>query len=293
MSKKRLRAAKLFNTRSRFYHFARSNECIFSLSGAIHHSIVSSQAWGVRWFARKAPLHRRDEIHKLVTIIVKTFERPHALHRLLYSIRALYGDIKVIVASDSKNPENLPGVRYIHLPFNSGVSRGRSAALHEVTTPYFVSLDDDFILWKGSDLGLMLKGMEAFKEIDVMGGWLINLPFGVKSGPGGIIHLPGTCETGTLSQNYVGPYARHGKVPQFYMAKTDRIRDIGWDHRIKVLDHSMFFGRLYNKRTVVFNKEVSVLHARTPFDSHYLSYRNDLESDKKLSEKDFIVMRTA
>lgn len=283
----RLRTAKLLNTQSPLYRRLRTAPRLFALGKGIHHAIVSSQVWAAHRVPQPTPHCSLQKIRELVTIVIKTFERPHSLRRLIKSIKTFYGDIEIIVASDSKIPEVLPGIKTVYLPFNSGVSIGRAAALQEVSTPYFVSLDDDFILWGRSDFSHMLTNMEEYGEIDVMGGWLINLPFWVRSGPGGILHVPHAPTNIQLREKQVGPFLCHGKVPQFYMARTERIKEIGWDPRVKVLDHSMFFGRLFQERTVVFNQEVSVLHARTPFNSNYLTYRNDIERDAELFRQEY------
>ena len=39
-----------------------------------------------------------------ITILIKTFERPEYLDRLIKSIKLYYPNIKIIVADDSRNP---------------------------------------------------------------------------------------------------------------------------------------------------------------------------------------------
>jgi len=82
-----------------------------------------------------------------VTAVIKTFERPHKLQRLLKSIKRTFPDLKIIVVDDSLHPIALKdeNIRLITLPFDSGVSAGRAAGLDKVKTPYVINIDDDFI----------------------------------------------------------------------------------------------------------------------------------------------------
>jgi len=55
---------------------------------------------------------------------------------------------------------------------------------------------------------------------------------------------------------------------------------VGWDERIKRLDHADFFTRAKGVLVTVYNPEFKILHAQTPFDRHYLSKRYDLGQDR-------------
>lgn len=81
---------------------------------------------------------RRQVHHPLVdeqlTVVIKTFERPAVLQRLLDSIRRSYRRLAIIIVDDSRVPVNPEGVRAIVIPYNNGISAGRNAALEEVDT---------------------------------------------------------------------------------------------------------------------------------------------------------------
>ena len=70
--------------------------------------------------------------------MIKTFERPAKLKRLVDSIRRLYPGLTIIVVDDSRHPRNLPEVENINLPFDSGVSAGRNAGVKAVGTTIHV-----------------------------------------------------------------------------------------------------------------------------------------------------------
>ena len=74
----------------------------------------------------------RTDLDEQLTLVVKTFERPATLRRLVTSIRRLYPTVRVIVVDDSRVPSQLPGVDTIALPYDQGVSIGRQAGLDQV-----------------------------------------------------------------------------------------------------------------------------------------------------------------
>ena len=76
-----------------------------------------------------------------LTIIIKTFERPHAVKRLFDSIRIFYSDLPIIIADDSRNPiTSLGDAKIITLPYNVGLSKGRNSLIDIVQTKYFLLL---------------------------------------------------------------------------------------------------------------------------------------------------------
>ncbi len=117
------------------------------LAGTTYAAVVGSELLASRVLdatLSHRPAMPRGQLPNL-TAIIKTFERPRILRRLVSSIRRLYPDLKVIVADDSRSPVPVDGVTTIELPYNTGLTAGRNAALREVVTPYFLLLDDDFV----------------------------------------------------------------------------------------------------------------------------------------------------
>jgi glycosyltransferase involved in cell wall biosynthesis len=112
-----------------------------------------------------------------VTILIKTFERPAALTRLLDSIEDRYPECPVLIADDSRAPSRDQVLRrygaqveaYLTLPFDSGLSAGRNALLDRVETEYFVLNDDDFVYGPQADLHWMKRQMAA-SEVELLGG---------------------------------------------------------------------------------------------------------------------------
>jgi hypothetical protein len=211
-----------------------------------------------------------------ITALVKTFERPHVLRRLLDSIRRLYPELPVVVVDDSREPGSLPGVQTIAMPYDSGISAGRNEGLRHVETPYVLVLDDDFVFYRHTALGPALATMEQHPEIDIMGGKVIDLPLmRARRLPEGDI-FDTTARPRAALGSMVGDLRVVDKVPTFYLARRDRLSLVGWDPQLKRADHADFFTRALGVLTTVSNPDLRCLHARTPFDANYMSKRMDL-----------------
>jgi glycosyltransferase involved in cell wall biosynthesis len=209
-----------------------------------------------------------------LTAVIKTFERPRILRRLLASVDRLYPQLKVIVVDDSRNARPVEGIETIILPFDSGLSAGRQAGLERVTTPYVLILDDDFIFYRYTDLGSALAIMNQQPDIDIMGGDVIYLP-GFTSYDYSEIAVP------NLGQQAARPPGSTiaglqvlDKVPNFFIARTERLKLVGWQSELKLIEHGDFFARARGILTTVFNPNLKCLHAQTPFDLNYRQYRD-------------------
>ena len=212
-----------------------------------------------------------------VTAVVKTFERPHTLRRLVGSIRQRYPNLRIVAVDDSRKPTQLPGVETIVMPYNTGISAGRQQALDRVTTRYFLLLDDDHVFYRHTTLERALSIAESHPEIDIMGGDEILLPlYSPSRFPEGEVYP-------TRPPTHAHPSRIAGlpvcdKVPNFFLGRTERLRLVGWDAELKLLEHNDFFARARGILTTVFNGSFRVLHARTPFDIQYMDRRLDFES---------------
>ena len=211
-----------------------------------------------------------------VTAVVKTFERPRTLRRLVDSVRRTHPHLRMIVVDDSETPACLPGVENIVMPFNSGLSAGRQEALGRVTTPFFLLLDDDHVFYRATTLERAVTLMELHPEIDIMGGDEILLPLYAPSQfwRGDVYDTrPSTLPRGSTLAGL--PVC--DRVPNFFLARTERLRLVGWSPELKLLEHNDFFARARGVLTTVFNRDFRVLHARTPLDRGYMSKRMDVD----------------
>jgi glycosyltransferase involved in cell wall biosynthesis len=206
-----------------------------------------------------------------LTIVVKTYERPGTVARLLRSIRRLQPGAEVVVVDDSRAPAAVAGARLVTLAHGAGVSAGRQAGLDAVETEFVAMFDDDFVLTRHSHLGAAVDFLDRHAEADIVGGRVVNLPryrsVDYPRDPAG---------------RRVGALDVHLKVPTFYVARTERLRLVGWRPELKRLDHADFFMRAQGKLVAVLDADMRCLHARTPFDRRYMAARSDVEPDREL-----------
>lgn len=118
---------------------------------------------------------------ELVTICITTFQRPDCASRLLESIRRQHPDVSILVAEqvgEKGESDRVSFERYgaivVERPYDDGVTASRNAMVRQVSTPYFVICDDDFV-WSGeTDLSLPLNVLQSAPQIAVVGGKLYD-----------------------------------------------------------------------------------------------------------------------
>jgi len=190
-----------------------------------------------------------------LTAIIKTFERPRVLARLLASMHKYYPELRVLVADDSLDGQSREfpvsaNTYYLRLPADVGLSAGRNAMLARVRTPYFLLLDDDLQFHRRTRLETLLQSV-AGGEQDLVAGDLIGcqrkwLFVQRKPQPGhGTLHVQGgnlTLRRGGLLTD--DGLVRCDLVHNFFVARTDRVRAMGgWDPDLKLDEQVEFFFR--------------------------------------------------
>lgn len=229
--------------------------------------------------ARPARGGRDAALLAQLTALVKTFERPGALKRLVASIQRLYPELHTIVVDDSREPTRLPGVNTIVLPYDSGLSAGRSEGLRAVTTRYVLNLDDDFVFTRHTALRRALAIMEAQPQIDIMGGEVVHLPFFHRTDYSQAPLFPTPAAPTLPAGSQVGGLPVYDKVADFFIGRTERLRLVDWGPELKRVVHADFFTRARGVLTSVFNPDLKVVHAPTPFDAAYMEKRLDVDAD--------------
>lgn len=263
----------------RLSHLLKRGKLSF-LGKPLYNALVGAELACVRLRDGKKPFAQTALVDEKLTAVIKTFERPDTLRRLVRSIKKLYPGMHVIVVDDSRSPLELEGVKTVRMPYDSGVSAGRQKALEQVRTPYLLLLDDDFIFYRKTELEPAMQLMETHSQIDIMGGEVVNLP-SFKSADYREAHLHPTPAASLFPPgSEIGGVPVYDKVPNFYIARTECLKLVGWDERIKRLDHADFFTRAKGVLATVFNKDLKVLHAQTPFDTAYLKIRHDVRADR-------------
>ncbi|XP_034007597.1 beta-1,4 N-acetylgalactosaminyltransferase 2-like [Trematomus bernacchii] len=207
------------------------------------------------------------DINSQVTIITKTFLRYPELNVLLKTIREFYKDIEIIIADDSMEPEKITGphIQHFIMPPAKGWFAGRNLAVSQVTTKYFLWVDDDFLFTKLTKIEELVKVMEAVPELDVLGGKVQGDQFYFS-----LIYEEGDeVEGGCMYRKSRGRYRSLPGYPEcslvsgvvnFFLARTDAVQRVGFDPQLKRVAHSEFFMDGLGSLMVATCGHVSVSH---------------------------------
>jgi len=239
---------------------------------AIHRALLARQKRDIR--------PSQELVNSHLTAIIKTFERPESLNRLVTSIRKKYPDLHIIIVDDSRHPQKLDGVETIIMAYNQGATVGRNEALSHVKTKFFLLLDDDFVFYRHTNLEMSLSILDSNQQIDIIGGEVVDLPFFTTSDYSQARLFPTNAQATMPSGSSIAGLPVFEMVANFFLGRTERVQLVGWDPALKNLAHSDFFTRAKGVLTTVFNQDLKILHARTPFDTVYMTDRNDVTFDR-------------
>lgn len=233
---------------------------------------------------------QRAFMRENVTFIFKSFQRQRLAKRLYRNIQRYYPGVRVIVADDSKKPLQLtgPALQVVQLPYDVGLSAGLNCALARVETPYVIRMDDDELLTPCSDFHRQLAFLMAHPEVDLVGvlpkafptkkGWKARSvkeygKFSMANAPKALKIPHGTW----LDEIHVVL----GKIPNIFIARTERYRAVGYDDNIRKIDHHEFFFRTAGDLVAALDTECFVVHDHCPFDHIYQQIRYDIVEDKR------------
>ena len=245
----------------------------------------------------KGNLSQEDikEVEENVTFMFKSFERQKLAKRLYKNIRRFYPNAHIVIADDSSSPLNLKDkhLTVLQLPFNSGLSYGLNRALREVKTPYLMKLDDDCILTRRSDIAGQLSFLNEHKEIDLVGFGILSF---IRCQPPikdfmnyfqeSMYRAPKPLKIPHMTQ-IDGTHIVVGKPPNIFLARTDKIREVGWDDNIRMMDHKEFFIRAAGNLVATVAIDTVVFHCHNPFDRKYQHYRQDVDGDRAYIRKKY------
>ncbi|XP_029461820.1 beta-1,4 N-acetylgalactosaminyltransferase 2 isoform X1 [Rhinatrema bivittatum] len=232
------------------------------------------------------------KISSLVTITTKTFLRYHKLRILIKSIRQYYPDMTIIVADDSDPPEKLqePHVEQYFMPYAKGWFAGRNLAVSQVTTKYFLWIDDDFLFNEKTKIEKLVDVLEK-TNLDVVSGGangrFFNFKLLLQEGDedGDCLHMrPGFYHPLEGFPNCVVT----GGVVNFFLAHTEKIRSVGFDPKYQRVAHPELFIDGLGTLLVGSCRDVSVGHQKkdTPSDPKlvnvekiYATFRNEKQDE--------------
>ncbi|XP_069089611.1 beta-1,4 N-acetylgalactosaminyltransferase 2 [Pleurodeles waltl] len=205
-------------------------------------------------------------INSLVTIVTKTFLRYQKLNNLLKSIHKYYPNITIIVADDNDQPEKIqePNVEQYFMPFAKGWFAGRNLAVSQVTTKYFLWVDDDFIFNEKTKLEQLVDVLES-TNLDLVGGnvdgnfFSFRLLYEEGDEDGDCVHWRG----GSYGPIEGFPNCvLSGGVVNFFMAHTVRVQSVGFDPKLARVAHTEFFIDGMGSLIIGSCKDVTVGHQR-------------------------------
>lgn len=231
----------------------------------------------VRFRRREDP----DWLSDRLTIAAKTFLRPATAARMVRSARRSFPG-HIIIADDSREPMSPPDplTEIVAMPFNSGVPRGRNAALGRVRTPYVLVTDDDAVFTRGSGFEGAVRFLEEHPDVDGVIATLVELPRWYTLGYGDERELlPGHRPPRVPFGELIGGLPVVAKGPQIYVARTRALRAVPYDEHIRMVDHRDFFSAASGRLVFVHHPGFVAFHARTPFDREYTTYREDVAAD--------------
>ncbi|KAM6100960.1 beta-1,4 N-acetylgalactosaminyltransferase 1 [Pterocles gutturalis] len=186
----------------------------------------------------------------LVTVATKTFLRYEKLRGLVASIRRFYPTVTIVVADDSPRPEPLQGPHLEHylMPFGKGWFAGRNLAVSQVTTKYVLWVDDDFIFTPRTRLEKLVDVLER-TSLDLVGGAVREITgftttyrqrLSVRGGGAGGDCLRTRPGFHHPLDGFPACVVTDGVV-NFFLARTDKVRQVGFDPRLRRVAHLEFF----------------------------------------------------
>uniref|UniRef100_A0A8C7Q0V4 Beta-1,4-N-acetyl-galactosaminyl transferase 1a n=1 Tax=Oncorhynchus mykiss TaxID=8022 RepID=A0A8C7Q0V4_ONCMY len=164
-------------------------------------------------------------ISSLVTIATKTFLRYDKLQDLIDSIREFYPTVTIVIADDNEHPQPVMGpyIEHYIMPFGKGWFAGRNLAVSQVTTKYVLWVDDDFLFTSNTRLEKMVEILEK-TTLDMVGG-------AVREATG---------YTATY-RHTISVEEGADAVINFFMGRTDKMQQVGFDPRLNRVAHLEFF----------------------------------------------------
>ncbi|KAF0883330.1 B4GN1 acetylgalactosaminyltransferase, partial [Crocuta crocuta] len=197
------------------------------------------------------PQGAQYNISALVTIATKTFLRYNRLRALIASIRRFYPTVTVVIADDSDKPESISGPHIEHylMPFGKGWFAGRNLAVSQVTTKYVLWVDDDFVFTARTRLERLVDVLER-TPLDLVGGAVREISGFATTYRQLLSVEPGAPGRGNCLRQrrgfhhelvgFPGCVVTDGVV-NFFLARTDKVREVGFDPRLSRVAHLEFF----------------------------------------------------
>uniref|UniRef100_A0A668AUX5 Beta-1,4 N-acetylgalactosaminyltransferase n=1 Tax=Myripristis murdjan TaxID=586833 RepID=A0A668AUX5_9TELE len=178
-------------------------------------------------------------VSALVTIATKTFLRYDKLQDLIDSVRRYYPTVTIVIADDSENPKTVSGpyIEHYIMPFGK-----------LLLFMFFGSQDDDFIFTSNTKLEKLVDVLER-TTLDLVGGAVREATGYTATYRQTISIEPGEDDGDCLHmrrgfhhviQGFPNCVVTDGVI-NFFLARTDKVQQVGFDPRLARVAHLEFF----------------------------------------------------
>lgn len=238
-----------------------------------------------------------------LTAIMISFMRPEFTKECVRTLSENYPGIKILVGENCQFNEDLCefvkkyGARYIVLPFDSGVCIARNRLMEFVDTEFVLVGDDDFFYTPEANVDKMLAFLKNKKQFSLVGGRIFESG-NVKNYQGHIRIFDDhfeyeniDVEGGKFDRKSGIRYQRVDITFNYFVARTEDIRPVKWDEKIKVaFEHSdWFIGLKKAGIKVAFTPDAIVKHKPEHIKCErmidYSAYRNRRSDEHRFFEK--------
>ena len=238
-----------------------------------------------------------ESLDERITIGVTGFNRPEKLTNCLSSIWRKFPNAKVILADNGDQLVDAVSMcpatgklETLPMPFDAGVSVARNAIVDHVTTPFFLLMEDDFIVDERADIPAMLDVLESCSDFGLVGGvdegnYRANDHEGGPQGLNGELPMfvrlnphPPTLKTANGNDFMCTEF-----VINFSLWRTEFAKAHRWDDDLKIGEHTEFFFRVREADdwVVAFCPQSKIGHDRGNRSKEYAEYRNRAEVIRK------------
>ncbi|XP_059928922.1 beta-1,4 N-acetylgalactosaminyltransferase 2-like [Gadus macrocephalus] len=222
-----------------------------------------------------------------VTVTTKTFMRYKELKLLIRSLRQYYKDMTLIVADDTHEPEKIIEENVLHyiMPGGQGWFAGRTLAVSQVTTKYFLWVDDDFLFTEKTKIEDLVEVMEATPALDVVGGsvdgnqFYFSINYDEGDGvTGGCLEKKNNRRFHSVP-NFPQCHLVSGVV-NFFLARTDAVNRVRFDPKLKRVGHPEFFIDGLGQLMVATCGHVSISHQPRMMKPEYKIFRHPTSEEQ-------------
>jgi GT2 family glycosyltransferase len=251
---------------------------------------------GQKSFAPDYVAEKKKNDTKYVDFWITTFMRPKSLEALLYSIAKHYPMANVYVADQNekydrefykKLRDNLfraglnkrPSIE--HLPYDCGLSFARNYLVATTPNKYKLILDDDMVFTEKTDIGKMVKLLEAHPGTGIVGGKVnqlgvdLHFEFNIEIKNKTIYQVPDR----QPMREFLGvSFKRTGCVLNFALIKKEVFSYTKWDENLKISEHMDFFVRMKaNPYKIIYTPDVIIDHPPAIRENGYKEMRQRQE----------------